>query len=89
MDGVMAGLADLLDIVGHIPPEDEAAAARAHGGGAAVGDLIGRLQEPLREYGDLVVHPSGSGSRPAEAVHVDGRKAVIADRARRGPTAAA
>ena len=54
-----------------------------------MGGLIGGLQEPLREYGDLVVHPSGPGSRPAEAVHVDGREAVIADGARRGPTAAA
>ena len=34
-DSVTAGLAGLLDVVGHIPPEDEAAAARAHGGGAA------------------------------------------------------
>ena len=51
--------------------------------------MIGRLQELLREHGDLVVYPNGSGFRPAEAVYVDGRKAVIADRARRGPTAAA
>jgi hypothetical protein len=88
-DSVMAGLADLLDIFGDIPLEDEAAASRADGGSAATSDVIGELQALLREHGDMVVYPNGSGSRPAEAVYVDGRKAVIADGARRGPTAAA
>ena len=35
-------------------------------------DMIGRLQALLREHGDLVVCPNGSGSRPAGAVRVDG-----------------
>ncbi len=49
---------------------------------------VAKLQE-LREHGDLMVFPNGSGSRPAEAIYVDGRKAMITDRAHRGPTAAA
>jgi len=88
-DSVVAGLADLLDIFGDIPLEDEATASRARGGSAATSDVIGRLQALLREYGDLVVCPNGSGSRPAGAVRVDGGKVVITDMIRRGPTEAA
>ena len=87
-DSVVAGLADVLDIFGDIPFEEETAAPPAYGGAAASG-VIAKLQELLREHGDLAVHPNGSGSRPAEAVYVDGCKAVITDEARRGPTAAA